>query len=74
VLHGQKGGGNLTNLYSAELLAFAHHQDVRGFDISVHDPVAVQAVDTVQQLPHQRLDCVKTQPGFVLLVVFNNFL
>mmetsp|Transcript_41619 Transcript_41619/g.107754 ORF Transcript_41619/g.107754 Transcript_41619/m.107754 type:complete len:288 (+) Transcript_41619:430-1293(+) len=56
------------DLHPPLLLAVAHHEDVAGLQVSVDDPVGVQVVQPVQQLPHDRLDHVGVKGLGVALV------
>jgi hypothetical protein len=63
------GKAEVTDFHHPLLLAFAHDENVGGFEVTVDDPVAVKVVQAVEDLPQQRLHGVGVDVAADLLPV-----
>ena len=42
--------------FDESLLSVRHHEDVRGLKVAVDNPVLVEVIEAVDELPHEGLD------------------
>ena len=42
--------------FKEPLLSVPHHEDVGGLKVAVYDPVKVEVIQSIDELPHEGLD------------------